>query len=55
MKEEYLNNKAKKIRNRLIYFIHIELKRKGKKNNILLINSLTPKEINNKYQKCFDY
>ena len=55
MKEEYINKKAKKIRNKLIYFIHIELKKRAKKNNILLINSETPKEINNKYQKCSDY
>ena len=55
MKEEYLYKKAKKIRNKLIYFIHIQLKKRSKKNNILLINSLTPKELNKKYQNCSDY
>ena len=55
MKADYLNRKAKKIRNKLIYYIHIELKKKSKNNHLLLINSMTPKELNNKYRKCSDY
>ena len=55
MKEDYLNRMAKKIRNKLIYFIHLELKKKSKKNNVLLINSMTSKELNSKYEKCSDY
>ena len=55
MKGDYLNRKAKKIRNKLIYYIHIELKKKSKNNHLLLINSMTPKELNNKYRKCSDY
>ena len=56
MKEEYINRMAKKIRNKLIYFIHTELKKKYKNNNhSLMINSMTYKELNNKYQECSDY
>ena len=55
MKEDYISRIAKKIRNKLIYFIHIELKKNSKKNNSLLINSKTQNELNNKYQKCSDY
>ena len=55
MKEDYLNRIAKKIRNKLIYFIHLELKKKAKSNNYFLINSMTQDEINNKYQKYSDY
>ena len=55
MNEDLLNNMAKKIRNKLIYFIHIELKKKLRDNHNLLINSHSPEELNNKYQKCSDY
>ena len=55
MKEDYLNRMAKKIRNQLIYYIHTEIKNKSKKNHHLLINSMSPKEINSKYQNCSDY
>lgn len=55
MKEDYLNRKAKNLRNKLIFFIHSELKKKLKNNHYLLINSMTPKELNNRYQKCSDY
>ena len=56
MKEDFLYRKAKKIRNKLIYYVHTELKKKSNSNNhYLQINSLSPKEINNKYQKCSDY
>ena len=55
MKEDHISRIAKKIRNKLIYFIHIELKKNSKKNNSLLINSKTQNELNNKYQKCSDY
>ncbi len=55
MKEDYLNRIAKKIRNKLIYFIHLELKKKAKCNNYFLINSISQKELNKKYQKCYDY
>ena len=56
MKEAILNRKAKIIRNKLIYYIYAELKKKSKNNHhYLMINSMTPKELNNKYQKCSDY
>ena len=56
MKQDYLNQMAKKIRNKLILFIHIELKKKYQNNkHSLMINSMTHKELNNKYQKCSDY
>ena len=55
MKEDHISRIAKKIRNKLIYYIHIELKKKSKNNHHLLINSMTPKELNNKYRKCSDY
>jgi hypothetical protein len=55
MSENHLNKIAKKIRNKLIYFIHLELKKKSKSKYHLLINSMSPKELNNKYQKCSDY
>ena len=32
MKEDYLNRKAKNLRNKLIFFIHSELKKKLKNN-----------------------
>ena len=56
MKEEFIYKKAKKIRNKLIYYIHLQLNQKSKNNNhYLMINSLTPKELNSKYQKCSDF
>lgn len=55
MNENHLNRVAKKIRNQLIYFIHLELKKKSNSKYHLLINSMSPKELNNKYQKCSDY
>ena len=55
MKEDHFYQIAKKIRNKLIYYTYIELKRKPIDNNSLLINSMTPNEINDKYQKCSDY
>lgn len=55
MKEENTNNIAKKIRNQLIYFIHLELMKKMKCHQNILINSMTSKELNDKYQKCSDY
>ena len=55
VKEEYLNRKAKNIRNKLIYYTHIQLKKKSHNEHYLMINSMTPKEINSKYQKCSDY
>ena len=55
MKEENTNNIAKKIRNQLIYFIHLELMKKMKCHQDILINSMTTKELNDKYQKCSDY
>ena len=48
-------NNAKKIRNKLLYFIDTELRKNIKKNNILLIDSKTPEELNEKYQKFSDY
>ena len=55
IKEENTNNIAKKIRNQLIYFIHLELMKKMKSHQNILINSMTSKELNDKYQKCSDY
>ena len=55
MKESHLEHIAKKIRNKLIYFIHIELKKKLKDDHNLLINSMSSKELNDKYEKCSDY
>ena len=55
MKEDHFSRLAKKIRNKLIYYTYIELKKKPIDNNSLLINSMTPNEINGKYQKCSDY
>ena len=55
MKEENTNNIAKKIRNQLIYFIHLELMKKMKCHQNILINSMTSKELNDKYQKFSDY
>ena len=55
MKVENTNNIAKKIRNQLIYFIHLELMKKMKCNQNILINSMSSKELNDKYQKCSDY
>jgi hypothetical protein len=55
MNVENTNNIAKKIRNQLIYFIHLELMKKMKCNQHILINSMTSKELNDKYKKCSDY
>ena len=57
MKEENSIQNSKKIRNKLIYYTYLELKKKQNSNNgnYLLINSMTPKDLNNKYQKCSDY
>ena len=53
--EEKTTNTAKKIRNHLIYFIHLELIKKNKHNQNILINSMTSKELNAKYQKYSDF
>ena len=57
MKEENSIQNSKKIRNNLIYYTYLELKKKQNSNreNYLLINSMTPNDLNNKYQKCSDY
>ena len=55
MKEDRLSQNAKKIRNKLIYFIHLELKKKASNNNHLLINSMTTNELNNEYKKYYNY
>jgi hypothetical protein len=55
MKESHLEHIAKKIRNKLIYFIHTELKKKLKNGQNFLINSMSYKELNDKYEKCSDY
>lgn len=55
MKESHLEHLSKKIRNKLIYFIHTELKKKLKKGQNFLINSMSYKELNDKYEKCSDY
>ena len=55
MKESHLEHLSKKIRNKLIYFIHTELKKKLKNGQNFLINSMSYKELNDKYEKCSDY
>jgi len=55
MEEENPSNIAKKIRNQLIYFIHLELMKKSKYHQNILINSMTSKELNDKYQKFSDF
>ena len=55
MKEDYSTRISKKIRNKLIYYTYSELKRKQNNKKYLLINSLSPNDLNNKYQKCSDY
>ena len=54
-KEENTTNIAKKIRNHLIYFIHLELIKRNKYHQNILINSMTSKELDDKYQKFSDY
>ena len=46
---------AKKIRNKLLFFIDEELKKNSLKKNSLLIDSKTPHELAKKYQKFSDY
>ena len=46
---------AKKIRNKLLFFIDEELKKNSSKKNSLLIDSKTPHELAKKYQKFSDY
>lgn len=46
---------SKKIRNQLIFYTYTELKKNSKKKHYLLINSMTPNELSEKYQKCSDY
>lgn len=55
MKNKESNEISKKIRTKLIYYTYLELKKKFTESNQLLINSKTPKELNNKYQKVSDY
>ena len=55
MKENFSTRISKKIRNKLIYYTYIELKKKQRNKHYLLINSLSPNDLNNKYQKCSDY
>ena len=55
MKEDHFIRISKKIRNQLIYYTYIELKKNLKSDHCLLINSMTPNELCDKYQKCSDY
>jgi len=55
MKEDYITRISKKIRNQLIFYTYTELKLNSKKNHYLLINSMTPNMLSEKYQKCSDY
>ena len=55
MKADISSKISKKIRNQLIYYTYLDLKNKPKDKNALLINSMTQKELNDKYQKCSDY
>jgi len=53
MKE--ISNTAKKIRKVLINFIDTELRKNTKKNNDILIDSKSSKELSKKYQQFTDY
>jgi len=55
MKEDHITRISKKIRNQLIFYTYTELKRNSKKSHYLLINSMTPNMLSEKYQKCSDY
>ena len=56
MKEDYFSLISKKIRTQLIFYTYTELKRRNSKQKYpLLINSMTPNELSEKYQKCSDY
>ena len=55
MNEDYSIRISKKIRNQLIYYSYLELKKKSKRKNCLLINSMTYSELCDKYQKYSDY
>ena len=46
---------AKKIRNKLLFFIDEELKKNSIKNNSFLIDSKSPNELSKKYQNFSDY
>ena len=46
---------SKKVRNKLIYYTYLDIKKKSINKNGLLINSMTSNELNNKYQECSDY
>ena len=53
MKE--ISNTAKKIRKVLINFIDTELRKNSKKNNDILIDSKSSKELSKKYEHFSDY
>ena len=55
MKEDRSTLISKKIRNILIYYTYLDIKKNLNAKNGLLINSLTSYELNNKYQKSSDY
>ena len=55
MKEYYSKKISKKIRNQLIYYSYLELKKNSKRKHCLLINSMNYNELCDKYQKCSDY
>jgi len=51
---EFLKN-AKNVRKKLLYFIDTEIRKNIEKNNILLIDSKSPKELTRNFQKFSDY
>ena len=55
MKEDKSSLISKKIRNKLIYYTYLEIKKSQTSKNYLLINSMSSDELNDKYQKCSDY
>lgn len=55
MKEDKSYLISKKIRNKLIYYTYLNIKKKLITKNGLLINSMTSEDLNNKYQKYSEY
>ena len=55
MKEDKSSLISKKIRNKLIYYTYLDIKKSQVRKNYLLINSMSSDELNDKYQKCSDY
>ena len=46
---------SKQVRNKLIYYAYLDIKKNSNNKSCLLINSMTSKELNKKYQESSDY